>query len=1178
MLRVHLFGHARVLLDAAPLPATGRPKTLPLFAYLLLNRQANLQREAVAAALWPDAELGEGRANLRRHLHYIDAMLAPACTEKTWLIRTATTLRWNPSLPLWLDVAEFERLSADPRGAAEAVAVYEGDLLPNLDEPWLEYERERLRGAYAGCLGTLAAAQRARRSYTDAIATTQRILGIDPFREDAIRALMAIRFESGDGAGALHEYERFAVTLHDEMGVVPMPETTAAYRAIVGGAPPAGAGELLETAAPPVRRGAPDELPLLERETELGFLCERWLLAASGKAAFVSISGDAGIGKTRLARELGAFCESRGGQVFLGATTWPVTTPYQALAGALRSMLPLATELKLDRTWLSALEPLVYNLPAGNISPGSLESERTRLFEACAVVIETVARRRPVCIVLDDLQWAGRPMTELLERLTRRLRASPLLFVATCREEELDAGHPFRAMRRAFEGDGRGSNLALRPLGRAALEHFVAERVDDDERRTRALVDYLHRSSEGNPFLISETLRDLVEDGTLSIEGSRWSVTGLPEGAAGDETATVPARIEAGVRTRLERLGAPARSLIELAAVAGRSFDVNLLAHATGWREADVLDALGDLLARHLISEAAGARPDGSFTFGHHLVQAAVYATIAPAQLPRRHRRLAQVIEDLFPNDDARAAELALHWERGGEPRRAARYYVKSARQALAVYALDEAQRRIDHALALDDDERVCFDALLAAEEISRLRGERTLQADILNRLETIGRAFEEPSMRFMLLARRIDLANSIGDRATEASLIDELAREAENAGDLSAESEAIAARARFLRTVGDFEGALAAYDRLIASGEVGLEGGVRFKAALARADVLTYQGRLGEAVAALEEVRALADTDRHAVVRTLMGLARAALSQQDYGAMTNHAREAYALSREIGDREGEALALHTLANGQVYTFQVAEARARYLAAIEIYDAIDHGVGQASIAVDFGLFHTELGLLKRGLELFARADALAAKIGFRWVSCVSALNAAYALRLQGDFEAAVAAGRRALELAQALTSAQLESAALGALASAESEHGALDAALGHARRAVELRRPAGPTPRLGDNLSALASSLLARGDVTAALEAARELLALYEYDPKLAPQPTEWLLTAANVFGARGDGARRAELLRQADSVMRARAAAIDDDATREAFLALPFNRAVADALAEVTVAPRTPG
>ena len=152
-------------------------------------------------------------------------------------------------------------------------------------------------------------------------------------------------------------------------------------------------------------------------------------------------------------------------------------------------------------------------------------------------------------------------------------------------------------------------------------------------------------------------------------------------------------------------------------------------------------------------------------------------------------------------------------------------------------------------------------------------------------------------------------------------------------------------------------------------------------------------------------------------------------------------------------------------------------------------------------------------------------------------------------------------GRLALALAREVRSAPLESAALGVLGAAESALGAHAEALAHLRAAVELRRPSGATPRLGDNLCALALAHLRAGELDAARAAAGELLALYDANPNLAPQPTEWLFTAAQVeraYGAR-DAADR--LLLQAESVMRARAAAIHDAATRTAYLGLPVQR-----------------
>lgn len=283
---------------------------------------------------------------------------------------------------------------------------------------------------------------------------------------------------------------------------------------------------------------------------------------------------------------------------------------------------------------------------------------------------------------------------------------------------------------------------------------------------------------------------------------------------------------------------------------------------------------------------------------------------------------------------------------------------------------------------------------------------------------------------------------------------------------------------------------------------------------------------------------------------------------------MSEFAGEALEISRAIGDREGEALALHTIANGLVYTFRVAEAESYYLRAAELYEAMSHRVGMASISCDLGLFHTEIGLLDRALAFYARARAIALEIGFTWVVTVERINASYCRRLQGEYALACACAHDALALAREIPSQPLESAALGVLGAAESGLGAHADALAHLRAGVELRRPSGATPRLGENLCALALASLRAGAYDEARVAVKEMLALYDANPKLAPQPTEWLLTAAQVERAHGAQTAAQNLLRQAESVMRARAAAIDDATTRAAYLALPFNVALATALA----------
>jgi DNA-binding SARP family transcriptional activator len=1165
MLRVQLFGRPRLLLDDDPVPVTGRPKVMPLLAYLLLHRRAPMPRRAVAYALWPDEGEDGARANLRRHLNYVHAVLPPAPDGQPWVLASAGQLQWNPRSDLWLDVAEFEHLAAIPQRLADAVALYAGDLLPDVEEEWLEADRARLRASYLQSLGALIARLSAARDYAPAIAAAQRLLAHDPWREDVLRTLIRLHYEAGDRAGALAEYERFARSLRDELGTDPMAETLAAYEAIAREAVPTHA----PAAAPLLRSpGATiSSLPFVGRAAELAALRERWEAAVAGRGGLVLVGGEAGIGKTRLVREFASLCEARGAQSYSAGTTFPETVPYEPFVGLLRVVAPLAAGVAVDPVWLSALAALAPSIgehvrdlpPLPAVDPAR---ERLRLFEACTSVWEAIATRRPVVLVIEDVHWAGAATLSLLEHLSRGCVRSRVLLVATYREDELEPTHHLRALRRRLEREAVASHVALSRLGREQVEELVRALGDADD--AAALARTLHERSDGNPFFLEEILRDLGETGRLHDTGGRWSLD-EPAGA-------VPPVLRGVLASRLARLSEPAKTLAEVSAIIGRGFDVELLRETTGWLEAAVLDALGELIDRRIVAER-GMRGGFDYGFSHHLIQALVYESVAPAARARRHRRVAHVMATLYEDRrDEVAAELALHWDRGGEPEPAAERYLAAARRALEVYGNDDAGRHLARALELSTSRRLRFEALLLRERIAAADGDRDLQGRIADELTQLAAAIDDEDAACVVLERRIALANVISDRRHERVLLALLRRRVRRSGDVRHLGAWLEAEARYRRAVNDFPAARAAFRELIDLTERSGDRSAHANARLALADTYIYEGRLDEAYRALDDLRAAVQSagDQGALVRTLIAFSRAALAQQDYAAMSRFAAEAHEVSRAIGDREGEALALHTMANGLVYTFRVAEADAYYMRALEIYERIGHRVGLASIFVDLGLFHTELGLLDRAIGFYARAREIAGEIGSRFVACVERIDSSYCRRLRGELDLAQECAAEALALAREINSQHLESAALGTLGAAECGLGAYADAIAHLRVAVELRRPAGETPRLGDNLCALAAAYLRAGDREGARSTAGELLALYAANPKLAPQPTEWLWTAAQVELAcdRSDAARA--LLRQAHSVMRARAAAIDDAATRAAYLALPFNCAVAEGVSAV--------
>jgi predicted ATPase/DNA-binding SARP family transcriptional activator len=312
MLFIHLFGELQLFDDDQPWKFSAPPKTLPLWAYLLLRRHNPLPRNRLASTLWPEAAEAEARANLRRHLNYLRRALPPAPAGRPWLLADGESVQWNPEAAAWLDVDEFERLSADPAGLDEAVALYTDDLLPGVRDEWLAAERERLRGRYFECLHRLVAQRQAQGDLAEAIAYAQKALQHGPLREALLRDLMTMQRQAGDRLGALQAYQQFAQRLRAELGAEPLPETRALYEALSSGStaeslPTAPRPPAVEPGTPANDSGPPDNLPaqlttFVGREAELAALC-RLLAAGETNVRLVTVTGPGGVGKTRLALE-----------------------------------------------------------------------------------------------------------------------------------------------------------------------------------------------------------------------------------------------------------------------------------------------------------------------------------------------------------------------------------------------------------------------------------------------------------------------------------------------------------------------------------------------------------------------------------------------------------------------------------------------------------------------------------------------------------------------------------------------------------------------------------------------------------------------------------------------------------------------------------------------------------
>jgi predicted ATPase/DNA-binding SARP family transcriptional activator len=1166
MLHVYLFGNLRVDVDGTPLTLRVPPKTIPMWGYLLLHRDQPVPRDSLAYRLWPDESEIEARTSLRRHIYQLQHALPAGEPDHPWLLLGHDTVQWNPDSPFWLDLAEFERLLASDQTLDVAVDLYRGDLLENNYDDWLYYDRERLRDAYIAALTRLIFQCRAVRDYPHGLDYVRRLLALDPLHEGAVRQLMTLRYEAGDRNGALRHYKQFVRRLREELAVDPMPETKALSESIVRSARLAGMAHLEPDAGARPHRPIGLLLPFVGRESELERLRTWWSRAARGHGGVVLVGGEAGIGKSRLAVELAAIAEAEGARILQGGTTFSEPAPYQAVAEALRSALALVVVLPIDAIWLSAVASLIPEV--GSRLPGlpllpplDPDRERIRLFEGIARSLEGIAQPRPTLLILEDLQWAGAATCAFIEFLTHRTPRHALLIVGTYREEDTPRSHPLSDMRRklrAANGSGTSAalgHLAVGRIAKAAVNSLVAK-VSGMGSDANDLAERLYEESEGNPFFLAELIRDLLESGGVRVADGRWEVNPAVRNVT-------PSSIQEIVLIRVARLSQAARALVELAAVVGPVFEVELLRQAGGWSEDQVFQAVGELLDRQLVKDV-GARQGVDYTFTHHLIQQTIYSNVPAVTQHRRHRRVAELMELLYPDRlDDLSRELAHHFDRGGQPDRAATYFIRAIRRALAVYADDDALEYLTRALILNLDSRTRYELLALRATMNHRRGARELQRSDLGELERIANELGDSDFVCDVLNRRIQLQRELGERAEEIELIGRLRSRAVASNSRSWQVEALRAEAAHLVLLSQYDAArpvlkaaLAQYQEL-----QNWEGEVECYCLLAEA--ATHEGKLAEARGWLDlaKTRSVSDTNQSLVVRTLRTAARAAFIQQDFSVAAELGRQQLELAVAIGDQEGEADARSRLALVAGRLFHITEAREQYARAASLYAAIGNRVGQAATLLNSGVLACHLGRFGEARELYQVADALFGSLHDRRGQATTAVNISLAALYQGDYPTAHAAALRGLELSREINHPNTEATALANLGAAELHVGDSTRAIEYMVAGVARRRELGQTVDLASDLCDLTMGYLQVGDLDPARRSAAEMMEIYESLPEEMTYPQYILATAARVSEALGDQVRAQSLWERARITLIERAAAIPDDETRSAFLRLPFHR-----------------
>ncbi len=652
------------------------------------------------------------------------------------------------------------------------------------------------------------------------------------------------------------------------------------------------------------------------RDQEFETLLSAWKTAVTGVPGVVLVSGEPGIGKTRLVSELARRAMEDDVVVMAGRCDEHVHVAYRPFVDALAQVCrdlagrpavdvlgPRAGEL---RRLLPDLDTVLTEVP--ETIAGDPEFERFQVLDAIAGAVATISTEVPVLLVLDDLHWAEGPTLAALRHLVEVCSDSPLLVVGTYRDTDLDRSHPLSAMLADFRRRDSVSRLDLVGLNAGGVEAFLERAAGHTlDEAGAALAAAVHSETAGNPFFVGEVLRHLAESGAIVQRDGVWTSD------LGLDQVGIPEGIREVVGRRLNRLSDDAGRVLAAAAIVGHEFEVDVVTQLVDVDIDSVLDALDEAAAANLVLD------DGvdHYRFAHALVRTTLEEELSTTRRARLHRKAALALEDLHAGHlDDIAPQLAHHWAETADPdpTTAIRWAVVAGLRNLAQAAPDDALRWFESGFDLldpDDPDPATRAELLVCRAEARMQlGDAAFEDDLLGGARaalTVGDA--SLAARALMINPRTAWTRGVPVDTDRLAIID-AAQTLVDGDDHLTRLQLLLAKAEQELFAGDDEGRMAAIDeaiRIIDSHDVPLDW-------LGRAI-----GHLGMLIPPTHRRRAdIRDVVEAARVRIEAAGDTAAGLMNGFGrcttAITDHDRAAYDRSRD------ELRAARAMVSGQLPT------------------------------------------------------------------------------------------------------------------------------------------------------------------------------------------------------------------------------------------------------------------
>lgn len=739
---VSLLGTPRLERDGEPI-ALDRHKALALLAYLAINNDSH-RRDTLATLFWSDYDQTRARAAVRRAL----ASLNKAIPGSWWdTDRETIGLNYKDDPNFWLDINQFHaRLAGcgahghpitdvcpaclDP--LTDAITLYRGDFLsgftlrdsPDFDD-WQFHQTENLRRDLSNALDRLARLHAARGNFDSAVNTSRRWLSLDPLNEPAHRQLMLILAQSGKRHAALRQYAECVRVLERELGVPPQDETNQLYEVIKADQLPSTQWTYAPLPSQPAndspRKNFISPQPLtpsektaspferlirgrmIGRESEMGRVNTIWERVITGESRVLLISGEPGIGKSRLAREIIAITEASNAEILNDQCHTEDSAPYTPIAQIIRNVLTTHETLPLSDQVLATLLTLTPdlalnypNLPAAQtLDP---QSAQRLLFESVTSFIDSLTKKNqtPLLLFIEDIHWADTSTLLLLRHLARRANTKKLklLILLTYRDAEadLDEARGLLDVLLDLNRENLADHIRLSRLNREYTNNMLAMMLGTEGDISTDFSNAIFGETEGNPFFVEEICKALIEAGDLYYAGGHWRRVEM-------ESIKLPQNVRGAILSRVEKLPQDVQEALRLAAILGREFDFETLKSASELDDASLYIVLERAERTQLIQKIE-SYDSHAYVFAHALIPFALRESIGGLRRQQMHARVAETLEIQDPED---VESLAYHFIAAGMRAKVVEYSCQSAMRAEKMYAYNSAIRHLQTALEMLD-------------------------------------------------------------------------------------------------------------------------------------------------------------------------------------------------------------------------------------------------------------------------------------------------------------------------------------------------------------------------------------------------------------------------------------------------------------------------------------------